>query len=101
MLRWKRTNRITGRHRDGGRLPRKAREWIKSPEISKQEIITLSDGTRANYIEITWKYRWFDMLTVAVVAYRDDKFIGTAAVGTGKMAEGYLAGMAKSLRFNK
>ena len=41
------------------------------------------------------------MLTAAVVAYRDDKFIGSAAVGTEKMPEGDPAGMAKSLSFTK
>lgn len=72
---------------------------IKNPEIRKQEIIRLSDGTRVNYVEITWNYRWFDMLTVTVIAYRDEKFIAVAAVGTEQMPQDYLAGMAKSLRF--
>ncbi len=72
---------------------------VKNPEIRKQEIITLSDGTRANYGEITWRYRSFDLVTMAVGAYKGDKFIGITVVGTENMPEGYLAGMAKSLQF--
>jgi CubicO group peptidase (beta-lactamase class C family) len=74
---------------------------VESPEIRSQELIILSDGTPANYGEITWRYRSFAMLTVAVGAYKGDKIIGVSVVGTENMPEGYLAGMAKSLKFKK
>lgn len=74
---------------------------IKNPEIRKQELITLSDGTQANYGEITWSYRSFDLLTVAVAVYKDDKIIGVTVVGNKNMPKEYLAGMAKSLRLKK
>ena len=72
---------------------------IKDPVIREQELITLSDGTSANYVEIAWTYRWFDMQTVAVVAYKKDKIIGIGVVGNEQMPKDYLAGMAKSLKF--
>jgi len=72
---------------------------VKNPEILKQELITLSNGTQANYVEITWGYRSFDMVTVAVIVYKDDKMISVAVVGNEEMPKEYLAGMAKSLRF--
>lgn len=72
---------------------------IKNPAIRKQELITLSNGTRANYGEISWRYRSFDMLTVAVAVYKDDKFIGVTVVGNENMSTEYLAGMVKSLKF--
>ena len=72
---------------------------VENPQIRSQELITLSDGTPANYGEITFRYQSFDMLTVAVGAYKGDKIIGVSVVGTEKMPEGYLAGMAKSLKF--
>lgn len=72
---------------------------IKDPAIRKQELITLSDGTPANYGEITWRYRSFDLVTVAVGAYKDDKLIGVSVVGSQNMPTEYLAGMVKSLKF--
>ncbi len=72
---------------------------VKEPAIRKQELITLSDGTPANYGEITWRYRSFDLVTVAIGAYKDDKLIGVSVVGSQKMPTGYLAGMVKSLKF--
>jgi len=72
---------------------------IKDPEIRKQELITLSDGTPANYGEITWRYRSFDLVTVAVGAYKDDKIIAVTVVGSQNMPTEYLAGMVKSLKF--
>ena len=72
---------------------------IKDPAIRKQELITLSDGTPANYGEITWRYRSFDLVTVAVGAYKGDKIIGVSVVGSQNMPMEYLANMAKSLKF--
>ncbi len=74
---------------------------IKNPEIRKQELITLPDGTRANYGEITWKYRSYDMQTVAVAVFKDGKIIGVSVSGTARMPKDYLADMAKSLRLQK
>ena len=72
---------------------------VKDPAIRKQELITLSDGTPANYGEITWRYRSFDLVTVAVGVYKDDKIIGVTVVGSQKMPTAYLADMVKSLKF--
>ena len=73
---------------------------IKNTQISKQELIRLSDGTPANYLEVKWNYRSFDMQTVAVIAYKDDKMIAIGVVSTENTPKEYLAGMAKSLKFN-
>jgi CubicO group peptidase (beta-lactamase class C family) len=74
---------------------------IKDPVLSGQELITLADGTPANYVEVTWTYRWFGMQTVAVIAYKEDKIIGVGVIGNEQMPKDYLAGMAKSLTFEK
>jgi CubicO group peptidase (beta-lactamase class C family) len=73
---------------------------VEDPAIRKQELITLSDGTPANYGEIIWRYRSFDLVTVAVGAYKDDKLIGVSMVGSRNMPTKYLADMVKSLKFN-
>ncbi len=72
---------------------------IKDPVLRRQELFTLPDGTPANYVEVAWTYRWFDMQTVAVIAYKKDKIIGIGVVGHEKMPKDYLAEMAKSLKF--
>ncbi|MGD8943507.1 MAG: serine hydrolase [Desulfobacterales bacterium] len=72
---------------------------VKDADIRKQELITLSDGTQANYGEITWRYRSFDLVTVAVGTYKHDKLIGVSVVGSRNMPVEYLAGMVKSLKF--
>ncbi len=72
---------------------------VNDPAIRKQELIILSDGTQANYGEITWRYRSFDLVTVAVGAYKGDKLIGVSVVGSQNMPVEYLAGMVKSLKF--
>ena len=72
---------------------------IEDAAIRKQELITLSDGTQANYGEITWRYRSLDLVTIAVGAYKDDKLIGVSVIGGQNMPVEYLAGMVKSLNF--
>ena len=72
---------------------------IVDAAIRKQELITLSDGTPANYGEITWRYRSFDLVTMAVGAYKGDKLIGVSVIGSQNMPVEYLAGMVKSLKF--
>ena len=72
---------------------------VKASEIYKQEFIGLTDGTEANYIEIHWDYRQYKMQTVFVVAFKGQKIIAVAAIGTGRTPKEYLAGMAKSLKF--
>jgi CubicO group peptidase (beta-lactamase class C family) len=72
---------------------------IKDAAIRKQKLITLSDGTRVNYGEITWRYRTFELVTVAVGAYKGDKLIGVSVVGSQNMPTEYLADMVKSLKF--
>ena len=72
---------------------------VKDLEIYKQEIITLSDGTKANYVEINYKYRSYKMQTVSVHVYKDKKVISVGAVGARSTPKDYLSDMAKSLRF--
>lgn len=68
--------------------------------IKKEELIELSDGTAANYVEIIWKIQPRGTLTtVGVYSYKNSKIIGAVA---GTMEEApieYLAGIAKSLKF--
>ena len=74
---------------------------IKDFKIRKQELIKLSDGTNANYVEIDWRYHSLERLTVGVFAYKKDKIIGAIAVGMQGTPIEYLAGMVKSLRFKQ
>jgi CubicO group peptidase (beta-lactamase class C family) len=74
---------------------------ITNPIIKKQELIKLSDGTDANYIEINWRFQSLGMLTVGVFAYKNNKIIGVGAASVEETPIDYLAGMATSLRFKK
>ena len=70
-------------------------------KIKKQMLIKLSDGTKANYFEINWRYQSLGMLTVGVFAYKNNKIIGVGAASVEETPIEYLAGMATSLRFKK
>lgn len=74
---------------------------ITHPTIKKQERITLSDGTDANYFEIKWKFQSISGITVGILAYKHNKIIATVAGGVEETQIEYLARMAKSLRFTK
>ena len=74
---------------------------ITDPKIKKQELIKLSDGTDANYFEITCRFGSRVMLTVGVFAYKNNKILGAVAGSMEETPIEYLAGMAKSLRFKK
>jgi hypothetical protein len=74
---------------------------ITDPKIKKQELIKLSDGTDANYFEINLRFGSREMLTVGVFAYKNNKIIGAVAGSMEETPIEYLAGMAKSLRFDK
>ena len=77
-------------------------QFFTDPKIKKQELIKLSDGTDANYFEINWRFQSLGiMLTVGVIAYKNNKIIGALAVSKEETPTEYLAGMAKSLRFKK
>jgi CubicO group peptidase (beta-lactamase class C family) len=82
-------------------LYKMAPQIIIDPKIKKQELIKLSDGTDANYVEVNWRYASFGMLTVGVFAYKNNKIIGVGAISVETTPIEYLAGMAKSLRFKK
>ena len=69
------------------------------PKIKKEQLIKLSDGTAANYFEINWKFQSIEGLTVGVFAYKNKKIIGAVAGSLEETPIQYLAGMAKSLRF--
>jgi hypothetical protein len=74
---------------------------VTDHKIKKQELIKLSDGTDANYVEINSRYQSLGMLTAGVFAYKNNKIIGAVAAGMEETPIEYLAGMAKSLRFKK
>jgi len=74
---------------------------ITDPKIKKQELIKLSDGTDANYFEITCRFGSRGILTVGVFAYKNNKIIGAVAGSMEETPIEYLADMAKSLRFKK
>ena len=46
---------------------------VSNSKIQRQELIMLTDGTNANYIELDWRYKFQKMLTVGVIAYRNNK----------------------------
>lgn len=73
---------------------------INDPKVSTQKLVTLSDGTEANYFEIHWRYQALEMVTVCVFAYKNNTMIGAVAAGMGGTPVEYLAGMAKSLKMN-
>ena len=68
-------------------------------KIKKQKLIMLSDGSKANYFVITWKYQSLKLLGVGVFAYNNNKMVGAVAGSMEKTPIKYLAGMVKSLRF--
>ncbi|MFC1883508.1 serine hydrolase domain-containing protein [Thermodesulfobacteriota bacterium] len=71
-------------------------------KIKKEELIKLSDGTDANYVEINWNVQSRGMLTtVGVFAYKNNKIIGAVAGSMEESPIEYLAGIAKSLKFTK
>ncbi len=74
---------------------------ITDTEITKQQLIKLSDETDANYFEINWRFQSMGMLTVGVFAYKNNKIIGVVAESREETPIDYLAGMATSLRFKK
>jgi hypothetical protein len=79
----------------------KRRLQIQDSEIKKQELIKLQDGMDANYVEIESKHGPTGIYTACVFAYKNNKIIGAVAGSTGKSPKEYLAGMVKSLKFEK
>ncbi len=74
---------------------------ITDYKIKKQNRTRLLDGTEANYFELTWKYQTFELLTVGIFTYKNNKIIGAVAGSTQETPIDYLAGMVKSLTFKK
>jgi hypothetical protein len=74
---------------------------ITDYKIKKQNRTRLLDGTEVNYFELTWKYQTFELLTVGVFTYKNNKIIGAVAGSTQETPIDYLAGMVKSLKFKK
>ena len=74
---------------------------ITDYKIKKQNRTRLLDGTEANYFELTWKYQTFELLTVGVFTYKNNKIIGAVAGSIQETPIDYLAGMVKSLKFKK
>ena len=65
-----------------------------------ERVIELSDGTPANYIQIDWRYHTFDLMTVAVVAYKNGNMICVLGHGLADIPAEYLNNMVTSLSFN-
>ena len=71
-------------------------------KIEKENLMTLSDGTNANYVEIKWSIPSRETLTtVGVFAYRNHKVIGAVAGSLEESQIEYLARIATSLKFTK
>ena len=71
-------------------------------KIEKEELITLSDGTDANYVEMTWNTpSRGTVTTVGVFAYKNHTVIGAVAGSMEESPIEYLAGIVKSLKFTK
>jgi len=71
-------------------------------KIAKEELIQLSGGTPANYVEIKWSIQSQRRLTtVGVFAYKNNKVIGAVAGGMDESSSEYLARIAKSLKFTE
>lgn len=71
-------------------------------KIKKEELIKLSDGIDANYVEINWRFQSRGMLTtVGIFAYKNNKIIGAVAGSIEETPIEYLACIVKSLRFKK
>jgi len=70
--------------------------------IKKEELMTLSDGTDANYVEINWSIPSQEKLTtVGIFAYKHNKVIGVVAGSMEESSIEYLAEIRKSLKFSK
>ena len=78
----------------------KERNEFSDTKLNHQEMIHLSDGTTANYYEISTKHRITEIVISGVIGYKDKKLIGVAAVGTLKTPGEYLKGMARSLNLD-
>ncbi len=74
---------------------------ITDYKIQEQSLTRLLDGTEANYVELIWKYQAFELLTVGVFTYKNNKIIGAVAGSTQETPIDYLAGIVKSLKFKK
>ena len=70
--------------------------------IKEEKLITLTNGTDANYVEINWNHQSRGMLkTVGVFAYKNNKIIGAVAGGMEETPVKYLADITTSLKFAK
>ncbi|MGV7223964.1 MAG: serine hydrolase domain-containing protein [Nitrospinales bacterium] len=70
-------------------------------KIKKQELIKLQGGLNANYVEIELRYQSRKIYSVCVLAYKNNKIIGTVVGGERGTPIEDLAVMAKSLKFEK
>jgi len=59
----------------------------------------LADGTDANYVEINWEFQSFELVSVGIFAYKNNKLVGAIAGGPKEIPIQYLAGMVTSLTF--
>ena len=73
-------------------------------KLLKQEIITLTNGKKANYIEMKWKYdRTLTLVTTGTIAYQGEKAVIVIAsnVPTGVTPVSALESWVKTLKFSK
>jgi len=73
-------------------------------KLLKQEIITLANGKKANYIEMKWKYdRTLTLVTTGTIAYQGEKAVIVIAsnVPTGVTPISALESWVKTLKFTK
>jgi CubicO group peptidase (beta-lactamase class C family) len=70
-------------------------------EIQKQGIIRLSDGTKANYVEISYLFKNIQRYLTSVIAIKDDKLIWVIDNETAGTPIKHMADTVKSLKFNR
>ena len=73
-----------------------------SVDYKKEELMTLSDGTDANYVEVNWSIPSRETLTtLGVFAYKNNKDIGVVTGSVEESSIENLAKITKSLKITK
>jgi len=69
-------------------------------QVKNQQLITLGDGSTANYFEVDWNVGGSDLIAVFLAAQKDDRLIVFGAVDNRDGSMAYLTKMVKSLRID-
>jgi len=73
---------------------------VETVNIRHRELITLSDGTKANYFELEWYYQYpIHLVTSGVVVYKNGKMISILSTGGRNSSIEDLKKMSTSLVF--